>query len=317
MATIKPYDNPVALSIVFVFVVIITLFLLYLFSPSGPRNPYELKDLRSPKGVVNPKFLGESLKETRMKIAPDGAQLFKSAISPETVNRWRTMCKNRKYREVKQEMHSDPAIQRIIRYISPEYVLQDYIWIIEKSAVHTCHRDNNGTFFNPGQKHPSYTMLVYLDQAKPDDKCLGVVPGSHQSKYANAVNLVNPVTDITCSTGDVIVFNANLIHVGTLTERDDNLRVQMKISHPDDLEVLKYYQNYNKVLNKENKNSRVVRHLQRGASCAVPFVSDLTQSENIRTAHGTSGGAKISEGQKWFSSVFYGRSDFYDLPNAW
>ena len=214
-------------------------------------------------------------------------------------------------------MHSDPAIQRIVRYISPSHILQDYIWIIEKSAVHTCHRDNNGTFFNPGQKHHSYTMLVYLDQAKPADKCLGVVPGSHQSKYANAVNLVNPVTDITCSTGDVIVFNANLIHVGTLTDRDDNLRVQMKISHPDDLEVLKYYQNYNKVLNKENKNSRVVRHLQRGASCAVPFVSDLTQSENIRTAHGTAGGAKISDGQKWFSSVFYGRSDFYDLPNAW
>jgi hypothetical protein len=292
MAPIKPYNKLAALSIVFVFVVIITMLLLYLFSSSGPRNG-------------------------QIELAPDGAQLFKSVISPETVNRWRTMCKNRKYREVKQEMHSDPAIQRIVRYISPSHILQDYILIIEKSAVHTCHRDNNGTFFNAGQKHPSYTMLVYLDQAKSDDKCLGVVPGSHQSKYANAVNIVNPVTDITCSTGDVIVFNANLIHVGTLTERDDNLRVQMKISHPDDLEVLKYYQNYNKLLNKENKNSRVVRHLQRGASCAVPFVSDLTQSEIIRTARGTVDGAKISDGQKWFSSLFYGRSDFYDLPNAW
>lgn len=250
-------------------------------------------------------------------LEPDGAQLFKSAIPPETVHRWKTTCANKKYKELKAEMHSDTNLQKIIHSISAKHQFQDYIWIIEKSSVHTCHRDNNGTFFNARQKHPSYTMIVYLDQGMGQEKCLGVIPRSHKSKYANAVNVFDQVRDIQCSTGDVIVFNANLIHVGTITGRDDNLRVQMKISHPDDLEALGYYQNFNKVLNKENQNSKMVRQIQRHVSCSVPFVSDLTQTENIRTSQGTAGGAEISDAQKWFSYLFYGRTDFYDLPNAW
>ena len=255
------------------------------------------------------------------RLESDGAQLFKSAIPLETIRRWKTMCRSREYKELKSEMHSDPNLQKIIRRVSAKHVFQDYIWIIEKSAVHTCHRDNNGTFFNADQKHPSYTMLVYLDQLNKTngdpEKCLGIIPKSHKSKYANAVNVFDQVRDIRCSTGDVIVFNANLIHVGTITERDDNLRVQMKLSHPDDLEVLGYYQNFNKVLNKENHNSKMVRQIQRHVSCSVPFVSDLTQTENIRSSRGTAGGAEISDAQKWFSYLFYGRTDFYDLPNAW
>lgn len=243
----------------------------------------------------------------------DGVKVFRSAISQEKRTRWRNMCANRQYKEVKMEMHKDPEIQRVVRAVSPEHVLQDYIWIIEKSAVHTCHRDNNGTFFNAGQKYPSYTMLVYLE---PMDKCLGVIPGSHTSKYKHAVNLTGGVTDIICSEGDVIVFNANLIHVGTFAEKDDNLRIQMKISHPDDLATLAYYQKYNKVLNKENTNPLIVRQIQHGASCAFPFVADLTHREIIRTARGSVEGAEISTVQKWFSWLFYGRTDFYDLPNA-
>jgi hypothetical protein len=243
----------------------------------------------------------------------DGARLFQSAVPQEKIQKWRELSKSKKYKELKTEMSTDANIQRLVKSISPEYVLQDYIWVIEKSAVHTCHRDNNGTFFNTGQKYESYTMLVYLESM---DKCLGVIPGSHMSQYTNAVNLMGGVKDIVCSAGDVIIFNANLVHVGTLTEKDDNLRVQMKISHPDDLEVLKYYQNFNKVLNKENNNPRILRQMQRGFTCAFPFLSDLTQSENIKTARGTVDGAEISSGQKWFSWLFYGRTDFYDLPNA-
>jgi hypothetical protein len=243
----------------------------------------------------------------------DGVKVFRSVISPEKRKRWRDMCANRQYKEVKAEMHKDSDIKRVVRTVSPEHVLQDYIWIIEKSAVHTCHRDNNGTFFNAGQKYPSYTMLVYLE---PMNKCLGVIPGSHVSQYRDAVNITGGVTDIACSEGDIIVFNANLVHVGTFAEKDDNLRIQMKITHPDDLTTLAYYQDYNKVLNKENANPRIIRQIQRGVSCAFPIVADLTQRENIKSARGSVEGAEISTGQKWFSWLFYGRNDFYDLPNA-
>lgn len=242
----------------------------------------------------------------------DGAKVFKSAIPSDKVSRWRDLCRANKYKELKSEMHSDKHIQNVVQSVSPEYVLQDYVWIIKKSAVHTCHRDNNGTFFNAGQKHPSYTMLVYLEDM---DKCLGVVPGSHTSQYRDAVNL-GGVEDIICSAGDIIVFNANLVHVGTFAERDDNLRIQMKITHPDDLKVLSYYQNFNKVLNKENTNPHFVRKIQKGLSCTFPIVSDLTQTDNIKSARGSVNGAEIGMGQKLFSWAFYGNKDFYDLPNA-
>ena len=242
-----------------------------------------------------------------------GVKLIKSVLSADKIKKWRDLCKTKQYKELKRQMHSDEELIHVVKSISPEYILQDYIWIIEKSSVHTCHRDNNGTFFNAGQKHESYTMLVYLETM---EKCLGVIPESHLSQYKHAVNIANNVRDIECSAGDVIVFNANLIHVGTLTDKDDHLRIQMKISHPDDLNALGYYQNFNKVLNKENRNPMSIRKIQRGFTCAFPFLSDLTQTENINTARGTSNGAKISDMQKWFSYLFYSRSDFYDLPNA-
>jgi len=242
----------------------------------------------------------------------DGVKLFKSVISPDKIKRLRELNANNKMKELKEEMHSDENIQSIVKSISDEYVLQDYIWVIQKSSVHTCHRDNNGTFFNPGQKHDSYTMLVYLESM---DKCLGVIPGSHKSLYKNAINLTDGVKDIICSAGDVILFNANLIHSGTIIEKDDNLRIQMKVSHPDDLEVLSYYKNYNKVLTKDNSIPKFMRKIQHGISCSFPGISDITQSENIKTSRGTVDGAEISTIQKLFSWIFYGRTDFYDLPN--
>jgi len=265
--------------------------------------------------LMNLYYLGREwlAKPAKLTLEKDGVQLYKSVVSPDKIERWRELCKTKKYKELKTEMHSDKNIQEVVKSISPEYILQDYIWIIQKSSVHTCHRDNNGKFFNEGQKHDSYTMLVYLESM---DKCLGVIPGSHKSQYTNAVNITESVEDIICSAGDVIMFNANLVHVGTLTEKDDNLRVQMKVSHPDDLAVLNYYQNFNKVLNRDNNNPRILRQMQRSVSCTFPIVSDFTQSENISSSRGTDNGAEISSAQKLFSWLFYGRTDFYDLPNA-
>ena len=66
----------------------------------------------------------------------------------------------------------------------------DYIWMIMKSNVHICDRDNNGLFFNKNQKYDSYTILFYLEDM---DSCLDVIPKSHLSKYKNLINL----TDLT------------------------------------------------------------------------------------------------------------------------
>ena len=46
--------------------------------------------------------------------------------------------------------------------------------------------------------------------------------------------VVSRLEEIECGEGDAIVFNANLIHVCTVLDKRDHLRVQLKITHRDD-----------------------------------------------------------------------------------
>ena len=107
-----------------------------------------------------------------------------------------------------------------------------------------------------------------------------------------------------------------MIHVGAINTKTDNKRVQMKLTHKDDLEALSYYQNFHKVANKDSHVPKYVQKLQRSLSCTFPIVSDMTQQTNIQTARGSDNGVSIPPHQKVFSFIFYGNSDFYDLPNA-
>jgi hypothetical protein len=129
-------------------------------------------------------------------------------------------------------------------------------------------------------------------------------------------NFTEKVTNVVCNKGDIILFNANLIHVGALNSRDDNLRIQMKITHKNDIKVISYYENFNKVLNTENTLPKGLIRFQKNMSCMFPYISNLTQSENINSSRGSDNGAKIGIFQKMFSYIFYGNSHFYDLPNA-
>jgi hypothetical protein len=90
----------------------------------------------------------------------------------------------------------------------------------------------------------------------------------------------------------------------------------LKASHNADIEVLSYYQDFNKVLKQENTLPEFVRKGQRYLSCTFPGISDLTQTDNIQSSRGTANGAVISWPQRVFSYLFYGKGDFYDLPNA-
>jgi Phytanoyl-CoA dioxygenase (PhyH) len=225
-----------------------------------------------------------------------------------------SQCKRGDYNATKNYLLTSHKLKNLISTtLSQNYVLQDYIWIIQKSMVHTCHRDNNGDFFNEGQKYPSYTMIIYLENM---ERCLSVLPVSHKHRNSYFFNFTTPLTDILCEPGDVVIFNANLIHVGAFNKNDDNVRIQMKISHKADIGVLSYYQNFNKVLKQENTLPEFVRKGQRSLSCTFPGISNLTQTDNIQSSRGTINGARIGWTQRAFSYLFYGKSDFYDLPNA-
>jgi len=247
-----------------------------------------------------------------------GFCIIKNVFDIQQIEKMKKQCINNDYYNVKQFLLNDPTLHnkvmsKIENNRENNYVFQDYIWIIKKSSVHTCHRDNNGDFFNEGQKYPSYTVLIFLEDM---DKCLGVIPSSHQNINSYNININNSVMNLLCNKGDIILFNANLIHVGALNKNPDNLRIQMKITHKDDLHVLSYYENYNKVLDKNNNLPFYLKKIQKNISCMFPGISNLIQNENIKTSRGSDNGANIGLFQKIFSYLFYGNSNFYDLPNA-
>jgi len=230
-------------------------------------------------------------------------------------------CKNIEYlaqqnktRELMRDFFGEGchAISKIRERISDKtnnYTFHNYVWNIRKGSVITCHSDNNARRFNPNQKYPSYTVLIY-----PTGGCLGVIPQSHKSKYRKWFYFYNPVIDIVCDPGDIIIFDAELIHVGgTSCHQKENPRLQLKVSHKDDLEVLGYYQDYYKIIDKESKIPKIISIAQKNLSCMVPILSDMTQSENIKTSRGSIDGAKIGWAQKLFSLFIYGDANYYDL----
>ena len=240
----------------------------------------------------------------------DGCCLVKNCLDARDIDILVRLCKEENYKEVKKYIIEHKTIlTRIKKHVSNSYNFQDYVLIIQKSAIHTCHRDYNGDLFNDGQQHPSYTVLIYLDDM---EKCLGVIPKSHKSKHSYAINLTNQVEHVACKKGDLLLFDANLIHVGALNKKEDNLRIQMKITHDADVEILDYYEDYNKVLNQPNHLPRSMVKFQRDVSCMFPIVSTLTQNGAMKQATLKT----QSHISKAFSYVFYGNSDFYNLKTV-
>jgi len=244
----------------------------------------------------------------------DGYQCIRSCMNTDSIHILKNNCELGNYKYVKYYIMNHTNVLRTIKeLLGNDYIFQDYVWVIQKSKVHTCHRDNNGDFFNKGQKHPGYTIIFYLESM---EKSLGVIPRSHKNKNAYNTNFGNALVNIPCSAGDAIIFNANLIHVGAFNKKDNHIRVQMKLAHKEDIKALSYYQDYNKVLKIDNVLPRSLLQFQKNASCMFPVISNLTQYENIKSSRGSDNGAQISVFQKIFSFLFYGNSNYYDLPNV-
>lgn len=214
---------------------------------------------------------------------------------------------NNDFNSLKKIIHNNINLNNMISEIlGNDYILMDYIWYIEKGNVHTCHRDNNGDMFNKGTRR-SYTLLLYIDDL---NNCLEVVPQSNNS----ASNIfISPLTQtIKCSNGSAILFDANLIHAGSLESNKQNRRIQLKISHKYDIKKLDYYNNYNKYLSKENNNSITSKYIQKYMTCSLPILSDINQELNKQ-----SGDTKNEPSifQKLYSYVFYSDPNYYRLPD--
>ena len=191
------------------------------------------------------------------------------------------------------------------------YIFHDYIFVIEKSSIHTCHRDSNCELFNK-INHPSYTFIIYLEDM---NKCLGIIPTSHKNKHNFGFNLTNKIKQVQCKKGDILLFNSCIIHAGLLDKKSNYLRIQMKYSHKDDIPLLNYYTNYNKLLNKKNNLPYSIKKIQQNLSCMIPLVADssiesMKKNKNIKNI------IDIPLDEQIFNYIFYGRSDYYNLDNA-
>jgi len=247
---------------------------------------------------------------TRNNLQKDGFCILKNVLSNKEITFLKETCQKEQHKEVKEMLINHEKLNKQIKQkTGPKYQFQDYIFIIKKSAIHTCHRDSNGDFFNEGQKYPSYTMLIFLEKM---DKCLGVIPESHKDVNSFNINVTDKVVNLLCNPGDAILFNANLIHVGALNDKDDHLRIQMKVTHQEDIDKIPYYNDYNKILNEDNHLPFYLKKAQRKLSCLFPIFSNWTQTE----IQENSAGSAIGPFQQMFSYLFYGNSKFYDLPNA-
>jgi len=247
------------------------------------------------------------LLETKKKynLKKDGVCLLKHVFSNSEIENMKRNVEDGKTLMVKEYIINSKKLQdKIKKLLGADYTFHDYIFSIKRSQIHTCHRDYNGDFFNKAQKYPSYTIILYLENM---EKCLEVIPKSHESLYYNAINLTDPTEPILCNAGDIVLFNANLIHSGAINIKEDNIRIQMKISHKTDHKTLHCYQKYNKELDKKNITSKWSKYITKHVSCQFPGLGIFTQQYDFDVTK------KANDKSSLFSYLLYGDSQFYNL----
>jgi len=261
-------------------------------------------------------------KHDNYKLHQDGVCVIKNIISKNTIMEFKTKIEMDQTLDVKKEIMESTHIKNKIKdMLGPSYKFHDYVFLIKKSQVHTCHRDYNGDFFNEDQIYPSYTIIIYLENM---EKCLDVIPKSHKSFYSHAINITDHTETVLCRAGDAILFNGNLIHTGTINEREDNMRIQMNVSHIDDHETLGFYQNYNKILNKNNTRPKWMKQMHKHITCQFPILGTYSQNYDFHLLtdknEGDDKNTSITSPittffRSLYSSIVYGDAKFYDLQN--
>ncbi len=227
-------------------------------------------------------------------------------ISDDILKKIRTHWDKLEYKEINDIIKNDKSIKKFIdeNIKMSGYQLMDYIMFLENSVLHTCHRDNNSEYFN--DILPSYTIILYIDDM---NRCLDVIPKSHNDKLG--VYLYDKTRTFVCKGGSIILFNASLVHSGSVDSDNNNRRIQLKVSHKGDLDKLSFYQKYYKILNKQNTNSDISKRVQKHFSCRFPIISDMTQGNDKNYISGN-----MSLITKIFSKLFYSDKDYYKLKDA-
>lgn len=124
----------------------------------------------------------------------------------------------------------------ILQYLPPDYIVLDYIYVLEGPPLFTYHRDvtSSKTVFKT--RNPTYTMIQYFYNGD----FLSVSPGSHKAWAYNF-----PIT-LSGKSGTRILFDCDLVHGGVdAPEDEERIAAQYKIIHKDDATVLKHLEKVN------------------------------------------------------------------------
>lgn len=232
------------------------------------------------------------------KVGDSGFHVI-DAFNESEVNYILGLVNYKKYMEAKRFIHNHPGVLKNLQsLLGEDYVFVDYIFSIEKSSVSTCHRDENGSILNPKMRHPSYTIIFFLEDMK---SCIDVIPKSHKER--NKIYITKSINSIPCTPGQAILFDANLIHSGAINKKNDNKRIQMKVTHKDDVQNMKEFDKYYRVGDISKETSLKSTLFYRRLSCFLPGISDLTAN-----------GRRIPDFiQKIFKKIVYGNEDNYKL----
>lgn len=233
----------------------------------------------------------------------NGFVVIKSIFNNDDIKIINDYWNDKNYKKLKEYVNNHDNIKLNIFDKMPGYIFQDYIFLIEKSKINTCHRDGNSMAYNSTQKFPSYTILFYIDDMEYN---LDVIPNSHKNTTMD-LYITDTTKSIQCNKGDAILFDAALVHSGSFNKTKNNKRIQMKITHKDDIESLNFYEKYNKILDKDITKSEYISKIEKYFSCQFPFISDLVNSE-IKSDN-------QSYLKKLYSKIFYNNENFYKLPD--
>jgi hypothetical protein len=206
---------------------------------------------------------------------------------------------------IKNDINANALIYSIL---PKTFKFMDYIMFIEKSVIHSAHRDQNSDRFNDINE-PSYTMIIYIGDMQD---CLDVTPGSHKPNDTG-IYLYDKSQTFKCSSGSVILFDSGLVHSGSLGSSPNNRRIQLKVSCESDFQKLSYYQGYHKLMQKENTNPEWLKYIQKHFTSQYPLLADLTQGNASRDYID----GNLSWYQKLFSMAFYSDPNYYKLSDAW
>jgi hypothetical protein len=225
------------------------------------------------KNLISPVFLS---RDENHSLTKDGFCLLKNVFDSSEVDYMANQTHDQSNASLNQIKTFIINHQKLLNMLKQqcklnEYEFNDYVFAILGSQISTCHRDFNGTMFHDQLQHPTYTMVIYLHKMK---SCMDVVPESHLREYNNNYFIDNS-KHVACEIGDVLLFNSNLIHAGSIINDDvSNPRIQMKICHKDDRKHLDFLEDYTRVLSVHDddpQSMNMMTQFSKHYSCQFPI----------------------------------------------